>query len=250
MTTTIPLPACLIGEGLGGGCQVAGARGVQWLEVLHDAPHLRPAPDARHARLERRAEGIEHDAVVVDQADERQGRRHLLAVVQLGRVAEVHRQAGVEQRVEVQVLLFEEELQEQLVEPAVDVPVDVPEVVADGVIAVVGEFDRRAAPLALALPLHPADEDLAADQLELLELVEELGVEQGNGPGLGHRGPSSEEKANIRSFSPGSPRRGRARASGPPRCPGRPARGPARPGRWSTAPGARATDAGARTPAP
>src|SRR4051795_3459139 len=99
--------------------------------------------------------------------------------MQLRGVAEIHRQAGVEQRVEVEVFLLEEELQEELVEAAVDVPVDVPEVVADRVVAMVGELDRRAAPLALALPLHPADEDLAADQLELLELVQELGVEQG-----------------------------------------------------------------------
>ena len=79
----------------------------------------------------------------------------------------------------MEVLLLEEQLEEQLVEPAVDVPVDVPQVVADGVVAVVGELDRRPPPLALALALHPADEDLPAHQLELFELVEELGVEQG-----------------------------------------------------------------------
>ena len=93
-------------------------------------------------------------------------------------VAEVHRQAGVEQGVDMEIFLLEEELQEQLVEPAVDVPVDVPQVVADGVVAMLGELDRRAPPLALPLALHPADEDLAADQLELFELVQELRVEQ------------------------------------------------------------------------
>ncbi len=83
----------------------------------------------------------------------------------------------------MQVFLLEEQLQEQLVEPAVDVPVDVPQVVADGVVAMLGELHRRTPALALALALHPADEDLAADQLELLELVEELRVESGE-PGL------------------------------------------------------------------
>ncbi len=187
MTTTTPLPECLIGELLAGGRQVAGAVGLQAFEVLHHAVHLRPAPHAGQAGRECRAEGVEDHAVVVDQADERQRRGDLLAVVQLGRVAVVHRRAGVQQRVDVEVFLLEEQLEEQLVEAAVDVPVDVPQVVADGVIAVVGELDRRPPPLAAPLPLHPADEDLTADQLELLQLVEELGVEQGGGCGSGHR---------------------------------------------------------------
>ena len=108
--------------------------------------------------------------------DKRRG--DLLAVAQLGRGAEVHRQAGVEQRVDVQVFLLEKQLQEELVEPAVDVPVDVPQVVAERVVAMLGELDRRTPALALALAFHPADEDPAADQLELLELVQELRVEQ------------------------------------------------------------------------
>src|SRR5271157_3043240 len=56
--------------------------------------------------------------------------------------------------------------------------VDVPEVVADRVIAMLGELDRRAPPPALAFALHPADEDLPADQLELLELVQKVGIKQ------------------------------------------------------------------------
>ena len=42
----------------------------------------------------------------------------------------------------MQVFLFQEQLQEQLVQPAVDVPVDVPQVIADGVVAMLGEFHR------------------------------------------------------------------------------------------------------------
>ena len=140
------------------------------------------------ALVEPGAEGVEQDAVVVHQPDERQGRGDLLAVAQLGRGAEVHRQAGVQQRVDVQVFLLEEQLQEQLVEPAVDVPVDVPQVVAERVVAMLGELDRRAPALALSLAFHPADEDPAADQLELLELVQELRVEQRAGAELADRG--------------------------------------------------------------
>ena len=159
------------------------------VQVLDDPPHLRPAPDAVQALLERGTEGVDQDAVVVHQADERQGRGDLLAVPQLRRHAEVHRQAGVQHRVDVQVLLLEEQLEEQLVEPAVDVPVDVPQVVADRVIAVLGELHRRPPALALPLALHPADEDLAADQLELLQLVQEDRVQERAGLRIAARGP-------------------------------------------------------------
>ena len=103
----------------------------------------RPA-DAGNSLVELGGERVHDHPVVVHQPDECQGRGNLLAVVQLGRRAEVHRQAGIQQRVDVEVFLLEEELQEQLVEPAVNVPVDVPEVVADRVVAMLGKLDRRA----------------------------------------------------------------------------------------------------------
>ena len=158
--------------------QIARAGRLELLEVLDDPPHLRPAANAVQPLLEPCAEGVDQDPVVVAQPDEGERRGDLLAVAELGRSAEVHRQAGIEQRVDVQIFLFEEQLEEELVQPAVDVPVDVPHVVADGVVPMLGEFDRRPAPLALALALHSPDEDPPADQLELLELVEELGLEQ------------------------------------------------------------------------
>ena len=51
----------------------------------------------------------------------------------------------------MQVFFLEKELQKKLVEPAVDVPVDVAQVVADGVVAMFGKLDRRAAALMLGL---------------------------------------------------------------------------------------------------
>ena len=202
MTTTTPLPACRMANSRAAAVRSLAPDGLELVEVLDDPPHLRPAADAVHALVEPGAEGVEQDPVVVHQPDERQGRRDLLAVAQLGRRAEVHRQAGVEQGVDVQVFLFEEQLQEELVEPAVDVPVDVPQVVADGVVAMLGELDRRPPPLALPLALHPADEDLAADQLELLELVQELRVEQRAGR-IAARGRGGAGRSRARSWRSG-----------------------------------------------
>ena len=67
----------------------------------------------------------------------------------------------------MQVLLFHEEADEQSVEAGEEVPVEEAEVVADDVVAVVGELDALPLALAAALALDPAEEDLPRHQLEL-----------------------------------------------------------------------------------
>jgi hypothetical protein len=99
----------------------------------------------------------------------------LPGVPELGGLAEVHRAAGVDQHVDVQVLLFQEHLEEQPVEPGVGVPVDEPQVVAGDVVAEVGELDALPFPPAPPLPFHPPTKDLAADQLHRLQLRQQLG---------------------------------------------------------------------------
>ena len=75
------------------------------------------------------------------------------------------------------VFFFLVELDEEALHAGVGVPVEAAQVVAGGVIAVVGELDRLpalgAAPLAFEAPLL----DLAADEGEALELAHEVGVE-------------------------------------------------------------------------
>ncbi len=106
-------------------------------------------------------------------------------VLELGWVAKLHRLAGVDQGVKVEVFLFEEQLEEQAVEAGVSVPIDEAEVVAGDVVAEVGELDALTFALAAALALHAAAEDAASDQLELFQLGEQLRSEQGTGDG-GH----------------------------------------------------------------
>src|SRR5262249_49723357 len=125
-----------------------------------------------------RAECLDDDAIEVDQADESQRRGHLLGVVQLGRVAEVHREAVVDQEVDVQVFFLHEQAEEEAIKAGVKVPVEEAEVIADDVVAVIGELDRLALALAAPLALHAAEEDLARDQLELLEPGEKVWGEQ------------------------------------------------------------------------
>ena len=72
----------------------------------------------------------------------------LLGVFQLRGRAEIHRAAGIDQRVKVQVFFFEEHFQKQPIEPGVRVPIDEPQIVARHVAAEIGELD--ALPFALA----------------------------------------------------------------------------------------------------
>src|SRR5262245_54973763 len=180
------LAAALDAEGAQRLPQVAGAGRLDLLEEVHQPPDAAPAAGRRHALHQLVVERLDDDAVEVDQADEAQRRGDLLGVVQLGRVAEVHRQAVVDEDVEVQVLLLHEEAQEQLVEAGVEVPVEEAEVVADDVVAVVGELDALPLLLAAPLALHAAHEDFPRHQLQLFEPGQEFGVEQGLGLGFGH----------------------------------------------------------------
>ena len=98
-----------------------------------------------------------------------------LAYSQLRRRAEIHRQAGIDQREEVQVLFFQEQFDDELVEPGVQVPIERPQVVARHVAAEVGKLD--ALPLALAAPLalHAATKNFARHQLQPFKLSHEIG---------------------------------------------------------------------------
>ena len=77
-------------------------------------------------------------------------------------IPELHplQQAVIDEQVEVEIFLLHEEPNEELVEPGEQVPIEKSQIVADGVIAVVGEFDRLALALAEPVTLHSAAEDL------------------------------------------------------------------------------------------
>ncbi len=101
--------------------------------------------------------------------------------MQLGRVAEIHRLAGVNERVEVQVLLLLKQLQKQLVQPGIEVPIDQPQIVSGNVIAKVMELDALALAFALAFPLHPPAKYFSRNELEALEPRKHFRTEQGSG---------------------------------------------------------------------
>ena len=84
------------------------------------------------------------------------------------------------------VLLLDEELHEEALEPGVGVPVELAQVVAGGVVAVVGELNALPSPHAAALTLHPPGGQPARGELELLEAAQERLVEERCALGGGH----------------------------------------------------------------
>src|SRR5437879_3438087 len=130
------------------------------------APSARGTPAFRHP--------IAHHGdpypLEVGEADEAQSRGQPRRVAELGRLAEAHGGRGVEEEVQVQILLVHEELEIEPVEAAVDVPVDVAEVVARPVCAVVCELDAHPLARALALAARASPECLPGDEGQALEL--------------------------------------------------------------------------------
>ena len=76
----------------------------------------------------------------------------------------------------MQILFFHEEADEEAIQPGEQVPVKKAEVVADDVIAVVGELDALTFALAAPLAFEPAEKNLPRYQLELLQPSEEVWV--------------------------------------------------------------------------
>jgi hypothetical protein len=75
------------------------------------------------------------------------------------------------------VLLLDEQLDEQLLEPGVEVPIERTQVVAEAVVAIVGELHRLATLDAAPGALHAAVDGLAREQRQALELAQESLVE-------------------------------------------------------------------------
>ena len=98
-----------------------------------------------------------------------------------------------------------EELDEKAVEAAVDVPVDGAEVVAGGVVAVVGEFEAGAGLAGAALGAVRAAEKFFREEVELFELGEKGGVEK-RGGGLHGRWEDAWERTNRQSLEGGGVR--------------------------------------------
>ena len=153
--------------------------GCDALQVLQQPPQAAPPAEHGAGLAARSAEGFDLDAIGAAQADESQRGGQLLGIVQLGRVAEIHRRAGIDQREEMQIFFFQEQLEEQLVEPRVEIPVHEPQVIARHVVAEVGELDALALAATAALPFQPPAEDLAADQFQPFQPSQQFRAQTG-----------------------------------------------------------------------
>ena len=124
-------------------------------------------------------QGADRDAILAGQPDVAQGRRRPLGEQELGGRTRGHRRGGIDEQRDRDVLFLDEELDEQLLQTGIDVPVELAEVVAERVVAVVGELDRLAALDAPAAALEAAPDRRAHQQEQPLELAQERLVEDG-----------------------------------------------------------------------
>ena len=132
-------------------------------------------PAASRAPGERR----DRDPILAREPDVAERGRGPLGEEQLGRAARRHRRRGIDEQRHGDVLFLDEELDEQLLEAGVDVPVELAQVVAERVVAVVGELDRLAPLDAAPTALETAADRGAHEQEKALELPQEGLVEDG-----------------------------------------------------------------------
>ena len=105
----------------------------------------------------------------------------------------LHRAAHVDDQMTVEVGLGVVLLDIEPVVASVELPVQVPQVVAGQILPMRGEFDRKPDVRAAVQPVEKALDDRARDQLEVLEVGQEQGidvfVEQ-----VGRGGPASRTR--------------------------------------------------------
>src|SRR6266446_2135273 len=90
-------------------------------------------------------------AVEAAQRDIADVRVDLPREIKFARYTEAHRLTGVEENADWQLALLFVEFEEQPFQPPVEIPVQIAEIVAVGVVAVIGELDRLSARAAAAL---------------------------------------------------------------------------------------------------
>ena len=78
----------------------------------------------------------------------------------------------------MKVLFLEEELDEKLLEAGVNVPVEKAEIVADHVVAEVRELGGLASAFGQTVAVHLSGEDFFADQGELVDPGQKIGIEE------------------------------------------------------------------------
>jgi hypothetical protein len=79
----------------------------------------------------------------------------------------------------MEIFLFHEEPNEEPIQTSKEVPVEEAQIVADHVIAIIGELDALPLAFAASLSLHPTEKDFPRHQLELFEAGEEVGLQKG-----------------------------------------------------------------------
>ena len=145
-----------------------------------DIAELRPLAPRRQALANLLVERDQADRVLLVDHQVAERRRQADAVLELGQLLAVsvaHRPRQVHHQVAGQVGLGLELLDVEAVGLGVDVPVDVRDVVAGGVLAVLGELDRETLERAGVQPGDEALDDELGAQIQPRDLADHLGLQ-------------------------------------------------------------------------
>ena len=145
-------------------------------ELEETVPSARRCPGRVRAGVQSERDG--GGAVEIGERQVGQTGDDFPGVIELARLAPVHRARAVEKQVDVQVFLLDEQLEHERAPARVGVPVDVPPVVAADERAVLGELHARAPRLAAAFGALTAPGEPARRQRERFEPGEKRGVEE------------------------------------------------------------------------
>lgn len=176
-------------------CRRFGAQKIErFVELAFTAHEAGVAPE--------RGVEIKHvDAIKIGEADVAERRGDAARLVEFRERARArrpkHRGAGIHEQVDVQILLLLEKLDEQTIQASVDVPVNVPQIIAGGVISIVGELQAGADLLRTSLGALIPAKQFSRQQIELLQLREKRAVEKrGSSWGIGHGASWFPQKQN------------------------------------------------------
>src|SRR5258708_753752 len=158
--------------------QTGTAGGFQALEEMQRPPDLVLAVACRHFLDYTVGKRHQTDTIVIDEADIGDRSGQPARKIELGRRAEVHRAADVDENEEGQIGLLLEKPQDQAIEPEVGSPVEVAGIVAWRIGPVIGEDHSRPGTPRTMMPAHMAGYRTPCQHRQMLKLAKKFFAEQ------------------------------------------------------------------------
>jgi hypothetical protein len=149
------------------------------LQILKQLRRGGTAAQGGNAPAQRLRKAADAHAIIPDQPDVAERRRHFSSVIELGdRPAEGHAARRVHEQVNAEVFLFDEQFEEHALQTRVRLPVHVAQIVAGRVFPIIGELDARSAFGGALFALHSAGKRPVGHDRQPVQFLQKLGIQQ------------------------------------------------------------------------